>query len=206
LSYLLCGLAADLSAVVVCAVVVCSGEVIAASVDSHFSHLAWTQQSRKMGGLGAMDIPIISDLQHTVSKDYGVYLEEEGHTLRGLFIIDDKGILKHITHNSPEAGRNVDETLRLVQAYQYAAVVSPTPSTRFFRRFCGQRVTSAHRQSLIFCLCLFCLCSCPLVSTARFAPPDGSRVRRPSSPTRLRRSSSSARSKVWLWSGAMRFL
>ena len=115
--------------------------MIAASVDSHFSHLAWTQQSRKMGGLGAMDIPIISDLQHTVSKDYGVYLEEEGHTLRGLFIINDKGILKHITHNSPEAGRNVDETLRLVQAYQYAAVVSSfnekTRTHRFSRRFCG---------------------------------------------------------------------
>ena len=84
------------------------------------------------------------DLPHTVrvslSEDYGVYLEEEGHTLRGLFIISDKGILKHITHNSPEAGRNVDETLRLVQAYQYAAIVSSfnekTRTRCFSRRFC----------------------------------------------------------------------
>ena len=97
-------------------------EVVAASTDSLFSHLSWTQQSRKLGGLGPLDIPIIADLKHTVSKDYGVYLEEEGHDLRGLFIISDKGILKHITHNSPEAGRSVDEALRLVQAYQFAAV------------------------------------------------------------------------------------
>jgi len=97
-------------------------EVVSASVDSLFSHLAWTQQARKMGGLGPMEIPIISDLKHNLSKDYGVYMEDAGHSLRGLFIIDDKGILKHALHNSPEAGRSVDEALRLVQAYQYAAV------------------------------------------------------------------------------------
>uniref|UniRef100_A0A3B3ZP94 thioredoxin-dependent peroxiredoxin n=1 Tax=Periophthalmus magnuspinnatus TaxID=409849 RepID=A0A3B3ZP94_9GOBI len=74
---------------------------------------------RKQGGLGQMKIPLLSDLTHQISKDYGVYLEDQGHTLRGLFIIDDKGVLRQITMNDLPVGRSVDETLRLVQAFQY---------------------------------------------------------------------------------------
>jgi peroxiredoxin (alkyl hydroperoxide reductase subunit C) len=97
-------------------------ELVAASVDSVFAHHAWVQQSRKMGGLGPkMDIPLLADPTHEISKNYGVYLEDVGHTLRGLFIINEEGVLKHITQNSPEAGRSVDEALRLLQAYQFAA-------------------------------------------------------------------------------------
>lgn len=58
-------------------------------------------------------------MSHKIAKDYGVYLEDAGHTLRGLFIIDDKGILRQITMNDLPVGRSVDETLRLVQAFQY---------------------------------------------------------------------------------------
>jgi len=94
-------------------------EVLACSVDSHFTHLAWMNTPRKEGGLGKLDIPLLSDLTHTISKDYGVYLEDNGHTLRGLFIIDDKGVLRQITMNDLPVGRSVDETLRLVQAFQY---------------------------------------------------------------------------------------
>jgi len=97
-------------------------EVVAASVDSNFSHLAWVQTPRNKGGLGPMKIPIISDLSRSLSKDYGVYLEDTGFTLRGLFIIDGKGIIRHATLNDPPVGRNVDEILRLVQAYQYTDV------------------------------------------------------------------------------------
>lgn len=61
-------------------------------------------------------------MSHTISKDYGVYLEDLGHTLRGLFIIDSKGILRQITMNDLPVGRSVDETLRLVQAFQYTDV------------------------------------------------------------------------------------
>ncbi|XP_061558337.1 peroxiredoxin-4 isoform X2 [Phycodurus eques] len=75
--------------------------------------------ARKQGGLGPMKIPLLSDLTHQISKDYGVYLEDQGHTLRGLFIIDDKGVLRQITMNDLPVGRSVDETLRLVQAFQY---------------------------------------------------------------------------------------
>ena len=65
--------------------------VIGASIDSVFTHLAWTKTPRNEGGLGKMDIPLISDLTHKISQDYGVYLEDAGHTLRGLFIIDPNG-------------------------------------------------------------------------------------------------------------------
>lgn len=94
-------------------------EVVACSIDSHFTHLAWINTPRKEGGLGKINIPILSDLTHKIAKDYGVYLEDLGHTLRGLFIIDDKGILRQITMNDLPVGRSVDETLRLVQAFQY---------------------------------------------------------------------------------------
>jgi len=94
-------------------------EVIAVSVDSVFTHLAWTNTPRKQGGLGKMKIPLLADLTKQISKDYGVLLEDVGHTLRGLFIIDDKGVLRQITMNDLPVGRSVDETLRLVQAFQY---------------------------------------------------------------------------------------
>ncbi|KAL3179309.1 hypothetical protein MRX96_038202 [Rhipicephalus microplus] len=96
-----------------------NAEVVACSVDSPFTHLAWINTPRKQGGLGPIKIPLLSDLTHQISKDYGVYLEDLGHTLRGLFIIDDKGNLRQITMNDMPVGRSVDETLRLVQAFQY---------------------------------------------------------------------------------------
>lgn len=87
-------------------------EVIGVSVDSHFTHLSWIKTDRKAGGLGQINIPLLSDLNHKISKDYGVYLEDLGHTLRGLFIIDGKGVLRQITMNDLPVGRSVDETLR----------------------------------------------------------------------------------------------
>eukprot|EP00004_Rigifila_ramosa_P007363 TRINITY_DN18321_c0_g1_i1.p2 TRINITY_DN18321_c0_g1~~TRINITY_DN18321_c0_g1_i1.p2 ORF type:complete len:209 (+),score=53.92 TRINITY_DN18321_c0_g1_i1:29-628(+) len=97
-------------------------EVAAVSVDSKFSHLAWTQQPRKQGGLGKMDIPLIADLDKKISRDYGVLIEDgddAGVSFRGLFIIDPKGIVRQITINDLPVGRSIDETLRLVQAFQY---------------------------------------------------------------------------------------
>lgn len=75
--------------------------------------------SNWQGGLGKINIPLLSDLNHKIAKDYGVYLDDLGHSLRGLFIIDHKGILRQITMNDLPVGRSVDETLRLVQAFQY---------------------------------------------------------------------------------------
>ena len=94
-------------------------EVIVASTDSQFSHHAWAQTDRKAGGLKPMTIPMLADPTHQMSKDYGVYVEEDGFDLRGLFIIDDKGILRQSTINDRPVGRCVDETLRLVQAFKF---------------------------------------------------------------------------------------
>ncbi|XP_015522545.1 peroxiredoxin 1 [Neodiprion lecontei] len=94
-------------------------EIIAASTDSHFSHLAWINTPRKQGGLGEMKIPLLADKSLKISKDYGVLDEESGIPFRGLFIIDDKQVLRQITINDLPVGRSVDETLRLVQAFQY---------------------------------------------------------------------------------------
>ena len=94
-------------------------EVIAASVDSQFTHLAWINTPRKEGGLGSTNIPLVADISHNISRDFGVLKEDEGIAYRGLFIIDDKGILRQITVNDLPVGRSVDETLRLVQAFQF---------------------------------------------------------------------------------------
>ncbi|KAJ1558744.1 Peroxiredoxin-2 [Nowakowskiella sp. JEL0078] len=97
-------------------------EVIGASVDSKHSHLAWINQPRKEGGLGYMKIPLIADITKKISKDYGVLIEEgpdAGIALRGTFIIDPKGILRQATINDLPIGRNVDETIRLLEALQF---------------------------------------------------------------------------------------
>ena len=99
-----------------------SCNLVACSVDSQFCHLAWTKTERKKGGLGAMNIPILADVSKKIATDYGVLLtdgEDNGVALRGLFIVDAKGILRQITINDLPVGRSVDETLRLVQAFQF---------------------------------------------------------------------------------------
>lgn len=94
-------------------------EVVGVSTDSHFSHLAWINTPRLSGGLGEMDIPLLSDFNKTISKDYGVLVEGAGIALRGLFLIDPNGVLRHMSVNDLPVGRSVDETLRLVQAFQF---------------------------------------------------------------------------------------
>ena len=96
-------------------------EVFAVSTDSRFSHLAWTKMARNEGGLGEVNFPILEDLNHKIARNYGVLIEEAGIALRGLFLIDDKNVIQHSTINNLSVGRNVDETLRLLEAYQYTA-------------------------------------------------------------------------------------
>ncbi|XP_063703314.1 peroxiredoxin-2 [Culicoides brevitarsis] len=94
-------------------------EVVGVSVDSHFSHLAWVNTPRKEGGLGKMEYPLLADLTKNISRDYGVLLEDAGISLRGLFIIDPKGVVRQITINDLPVGRSVDETLRLIKAFKF---------------------------------------------------------------------------------------
>merc|ERR1712142_739005 len=94
-------------------------EVVAASTDSHFSHLAWINTPRKQGGLGNMKIPLLADKTCDVAKRYGVLKDDEGIAFRGLFIIDPHQNLRQITINDLPVGRSVDETLRLIQAFKF---------------------------------------------------------------------------------------
>lgn len=94
-------------------------EVLGVSVDSEFSHLAWIQTDRKTGGVGDLNYPLVSDIKKTISAAYNVLDPEAGIALRGLFIIDKEGIIQHATINNLAVGRNVDETLRTLKAFQY---------------------------------------------------------------------------------------
>ncbi|CAI5758264.1 unnamed protein product [Candida verbasci] len=94
-------------------------QVLFASTDSEYSLLAWTNVERKDGGLGKVNIPLLADTNHSLSKDYGVLIEEEGVALRGIFLIDPKGNLRQITINDLPVGRSVDESFRLLEAFQF---------------------------------------------------------------------------------------
>ena len=93
-------------------------EILGVSTDSKFSHRAWINTPKEANGLGKLNFPLAADLTHQVSKDYGVYIENEGVALRGLFIIDPEGELKYQVVNHNDVGRSVDETLRVLQALQ----------------------------------------------------------------------------------------
>jgi alkyl hydroperoxide reductase subunit AhpC len=90
--------------------------VLGISVDSLYSHHAWTRMARKQGGIMGVAYPLLSDSKKEVTATYGVLAEESGQAMRGLFIVNAKGILKHITINHADLGRSVGETLRLLDA------------------------------------------------------------------------------------------
>ena len=94
-------------------------QILGVSVDSEFSHLAWVQTDRKSSGVGDLNYPLVSDIKKEISAAYNVLDPEAGIALRGLFIIDKDGIIQHATINNLAFGRNVDETLRTLQAIQY---------------------------------------------------------------------------------------
>jgi len=97
-----------------------NAQVLACSVDSQFTHLAWVNTPRAEGGLGDMKIPMIADLNKQIATDYGVLLGG-GVALRGTFIIDPDGNVRHSTINDLPVGRNVEEAERIVQAFQFVA-------------------------------------------------------------------------------------
>jgi peroxiredoxin (alkyl hydroperoxide reductase subunit C) len=95
-------------------------EVIGVSVDSQFTHHAWAQVDRKEGGIKGVNYPLVSDLSKNIARSYGVLLEGPGIALRGLFIINKDGILKHSTINHLDLGRSIDEVLRLLDAVDFS--------------------------------------------------------------------------------------
>ena len=91
--------------------------VIGVSVDSQYTHLAWTEKPRDQGGIQGLKYPLVADLSKQMTLDYG--LLNDGVALRGLFIIDPDGVVQHATINNLGVGRSVDETLRVLQAFQF---------------------------------------------------------------------------------------
>ncbi len=95
-----------------------NAQVLGVSVDSHFTHLAWKNTSREQGGIGQIDYPLVADLSKKIAEDYGVLFGGEV-ALRGLFLIDKGGIIRHALVNDLPLGRNVDEALRILDALQF---------------------------------------------------------------------------------------
>ena len=98
-------------------------ELLGCSIDSHFVHARWCQTSKKEGGIGEVKMPLIADVSKDVAKKYRCLVkkgDDKGVALRATFIIDDKGVLRHMSYNDLPVGRNVDETVRLVKAFKYS--------------------------------------------------------------------------------------
>jgi peroxiredoxin (alkyl hydroperoxide reductase subunit C) len=93
-------------------------EVLGASVDSQFSHWAWRNTPRDRGGIGAIRYPLVADLDKNIARAYSVLLDS-GVALRGLFLIDQKGVIRHALINDLPLGRSVDEALRMLDALQF---------------------------------------------------------------------------------------
>ncbi len=93
-------------------------QLLGVSVDSHYSHLAWRNTDRSQGGIGQIKYPLVADLNKKIAESYDVLLEQ-GVALRGLFLIDKAGVVRHQVVNDLPLGRSVDEALRMVDALQF---------------------------------------------------------------------------------------
>jgi peroxiredoxin (alkyl hydroperoxide reductase subunit C) len=93
-------------------------EVIGVSIDSQFSHWAWKNTPVKEGGIGNIQYPLVADLDKKISRQYGVLLDM-GIALRGTFLIDNEGVIRHAVINDLPLGRSIDEALRMVDALKF---------------------------------------------------------------------------------------
>lgn len=96
-----------------------NAEVIGVSVDSHFTHLAWKNTPRDQGGIGDIHYPLVADLDKSISREYGI-LSGESVALRGLFLIDKEGVVRHELVNDLGLGRSVDEAIRMLDALRFS--------------------------------------------------------------------------------------
>ncbi len=94
-------------------------QVIGCSIDSQYTHLAWRNTAIDDGGIGAVKYPLVADVKHQICRAYDVELEAAGVALRGSFLIDKEGIVRHQVINDLPLGRDIDEMLRMVDALQF---------------------------------------------------------------------------------------
>lgn len=95
-----------------------NAEVIGVSTDSHHAHLAWKNTPVDQGGIGNIRFPLVADLTKKISRDYGVLIHDSV-ALRGTFLIDKDGVVRHHVVNELGLGRNVDDELRTLDALQH---------------------------------------------------------------------------------------
>ncbi|MEX1312435.1 MAG: peroxiredoxin [Candidatus Sulfomarinibacteraceae bacterium] len=95
-----------------------NAEVVGVSVDSQYTHLAWKKTPTDNGGIGPIRYPLVADLKKEIARDYGVLFQDEV-ALRGLFLIDREGIIRHAVINDLPLGRNVAEALRMLDALRF---------------------------------------------------------------------------------------
>lgn len=97
-------------------------QIFGISVDSVYVHKAWVDTKREDGGLGGgLNYPLLSDLNKGTARDYGILMENEGVSLRGLFLISPEGMIMHATINSLSVGRSVAEAMRVMKAFQFVS-------------------------------------------------------------------------------------
>lgn len=94
-------------------------EVVTVSIDSHFTHNAYRKTPIHDGGIGDVKFTMVADINHRICQTYGVEHPEAGVALRGVFIIDNHGVVRAQLVNDLPIGRNVDELLRLIDAVQF---------------------------------------------------------------------------------------
>jgi len=104
-------------------------KVVFVSVDSEYSLSSWANTPRKDGGLGSVNIPLLTDKNHKISRAYGVLIEEEGIALRGLFIIDPNGIVRQVRHNQSRflGSTTLKKTRRLPSTTSLSVVLWTRP-------------------------------------------------------------------------------
>ena len=93
-------------------------KIIGVSIDSKHTHNAWRNTRVNDGGIGSIDFPLVSDMNHSIMNSYGI-VHPEGTALRGSFLIDENFIVRHQVVNDHPLGRNVDEMLRMIDALEF---------------------------------------------------------------------------------------
>jgi len=94
-------------------------EVIGVSIDSQFTHNAWRNTPINDGGIGHVGYTLVADVKHDICQDYDVEHPDAGVALRGSFLIDTHGVVRHQVVNDLPLGRNIDEMLRMVDALEF---------------------------------------------------------------------------------------
>ncbi|VVC27434.1 Thioredoxin-like fold,Thioredoxin domain,Peroxiredoxin, AhpC-type,Alkyl hydroperoxide [Cinara cedri] len=94
-------------------------EIVGVSFDSVFTHNAWRQVRIEKGGIGAIQYPMIADIKREIIKAYDIEHPDSGVALRGSFLIDKTGIVRHQVVNDLPLGRNIDEMIRMIDALQF---------------------------------------------------------------------------------------